>query len=141
MQRNYVQLAGYVGADPEVRPASNGDLRATFPLATSERWGHGPDAQRTEWHRVVAWGPTATFCQQNLKKGSRIFIEGQIRSRVFERNGERRTRVEIRVLPGAIQFLRPPPKSAEETPAEDGVSAAQSTTTAAAGELVVEVSR
>ncbi len=137
MQRNYVQLAGYVGADPEVRPASNGDLRATFPLATSERWGRGPDAQRTEWHRVVAWGPTATFCQQNLKKGSRIFVEGQIRSRVFERNGERRTRVEIRVLPGAIQFLRPPPRPTEETSTDEAAST-ESTTT---GELAVEVSR
>ncbi len=138
MQRNYVELAGYLGADPDVRTTANGDIRATFPFATTERWGKGPEAQRTEWHRIVAWGATANYCGQHLKKGTHIFIEGQLRTRTYEKAGEKRTRVEVHLLPMGIEFLRP--KSLERGP---DVAAPSAESNFVAGEisLVAEVSR
>lgn len=120
MQRNYVELAGFLGADPDIRTVANGDIRATFSFATTERWGRGPESQRTEWHRIVAWGATASFVEKHLKKGTHVFIEGQLRTRIFERNGERRTRTEVHVLPAGIEFLRPPQR--EGVPANSPTS-------------------
>ncbi len=71
---------------------------ATFSLATSFSWKDrdGREQERTEWHRVVAWGPLGEICGQYLSKGSQVYIEGRIQSREWEdQDGNRRTTVEV----------------------------------------------
>ncbi len=95
---NKVLLLGNLGRDPEVRYTSSGRAVANFTVATSERWKDrdGNDQERTEWHRVVAWGRLGEVCGEYLSKGRQVFIEGRIQSREWEdQDGNRRTTIEI----------------------------------------------
>ncbi len=95
---NKVLLLGNLGKDPEVRYTSSGRAVATFTLATSQQWRDqdGNDQERTEWHRVVAWGRLGEVCGEYLSKGKQVFIEGRIQSREWEdQEGNKRTTVEI----------------------------------------------
>lgn len=95
---NKVLLLGYLGRDPEVRYTASGKAVATFSLATSVQWRdqNGNDQERTEWHRIVAWGRLGEICGEYLGKGKQVFIEGRIQSRDWEdQDGNRRTTVEI----------------------------------------------
>ena len=89
---NQATLLGNVGADPETRTLNNGDPVSSFSLATSERWTDkqsGEQRERTEWHRVVVYNPTlAEVVRKHVVKGARIFIQGQIRGRKYERDGQ-----------------------------------------------------
>jgi single-strand DNA-binding protein len=95
---NKVMLLGNLGKDPEVRYTSSGRAMATFTLATSQTWRDqdGNDQERTEWHRIVAWGRLGEICGEYLGKGKQVFIEGRIQSRDWEdQDGNKRTTVEI----------------------------------------------
>ncbi len=95
---NKVMLLGHIGRDPEVRYTSSGRAVATFTLATSQRWKDqdGTEQERTEWHRIVAWGKLGEICSEYLSKGKQIFLEGRIQSREWEdQDGNRRTTYEI----------------------------------------------
>lgn len=95
---NKVLLLGNLGRDPEVRYTSSGKAVASFTVATSQRWKDqdGNEQERTEWHRVVAWGRLGEICGEFLSKGRQIFVEGRIQSREWEdQDGNRRTTVEI----------------------------------------------
>ena len=95
---NKVMLLGYLGKDPEVRYTASGKAMATFSLATSFQWRDqdGNDQERTEWHRVVAWGRLGEVCGEYLSRGKQVFIEGRIQSRDWEdQEGNKRTTVEI----------------------------------------------
>jgi single-strand DNA-binding protein len=95
---NKVMLIGHLGKDPEVRYTASGKAVATFTLATSQQWRDqdGNDQERTEWHRVVAWGRLGEVCGEYLSKGRQAFIEGRIQSRDWEdQDGNKRTTVEI----------------------------------------------
>lgn len=98
---NKAMLIGNLGADPEVRYTQSNTAVATLSIATSERFkdNNGEYQERTEWHRVVAWGRTAEICQQYLKKGSKVYIEGPIRTRSWEdKDGQKRYTTEITAL-------------------------------------------
>ena len=95
---NKVLLLGNLGRDPEVRYTASGKAVATFTLATSSKWRDqdGNDQERTEWHRIVAWGRLGEVCGEYLSKGKQVFIEGRIQSRDWEdQDGNRRTTLEI----------------------------------------------
>ena len=95
---NKVMLLGNLGRDPEVRYTSSGKAVATFTVATSHRWRdqEGNDQERTEWHRVVAWGRLGEICGEYLGKGKQVYIEGRIQTRDWEdQDGNKRTTVEI----------------------------------------------
>lgn len=95
---NKVMLLGNLGRDPEVRYTGSGKAVATFTVATSFTWRDqdGRDQDRTEWHRVVAWGRLGEICGEYLSKGKQVYIEGRIQSRDWEdQDGNRRTTVEI----------------------------------------------
>lgn len=95
---NKVMLIGYLGRDPEVRYTSSGRAVATFSIATSQRWKDqdGTDQERTEWHRIVAWGKLGEICSEYLSKGKQIYLEGRIQSREWEdQDGNKRTTYEI----------------------------------------------
>ena len=85
---NKVMLIGRLGQDPEVRSTQDGRSLCTFSLATSENWNDkntGEKREKTEWHRVVVFNEgLVNIIQQYVKKGSNVFIEGQLQIRKWE---------------------------------------------------------
>jgi single-strand DNA-binding protein len=102
---NKVMLIGNLGRDPEIRHTQSGTAVATLSVATNERWNtaEGDKAERTEWHRVVAFGKLAEICGQHLAKGRTVFVEGRLQSRSWEKEGDKRSVTEI--IAGSVQFL------------------------------------
>lgn len=97
---NKVILIGNLGKDPESRTFPNGGQITTTSLATSERWKDkqtGEPREATEWHNLVFSDRLAEIAAQYLQKGSRIYVEGNIRTRKYNSNGEDRYITEIRV--------------------------------------------
>jgi len=95
---NKVMLIGNVGRDPELRYTPEGVPVVTFRLAMTETWRDrdGSLREHTEWHTVVAWRELAEIIQRIVQKGSKVYVEGRLRTREFEdRNGNRRREVEI----------------------------------------------
>lgn len=83
---NRATLIGNLGADPEIRATGSGSRVAQFSLATSRSWkdAEGAPHERTEWHRVVVWGPRVEVVEQYLKKGDRVYVDGEIQYRSYE---------------------------------------------------------
>ena len=94
---NKVILVGNLGSDPEIKATSNGSSLANFSVATSERWTKdGERHEKTEWHRVTAFGKLAEIVGQYVTKGSKVYIEGKIQTRSWETDsGEKRYATEI----------------------------------------------
>jgi single-strand DNA-binding protein len=95
---NKVMLLGRLGRDPELRYTSSGRAVATFALATSSQWKDqdGNDQERTEWHRIVAWGRLGEICAQYLNKGKQVYLEGRIQTREWEdQEGNKRFTTEV----------------------------------------------
>src|SRR5690554_1936300 len=98
---NKAMIIGRLGQDPEVRYTQSNTAVATLNIATNERFKdrNGEFQERTEWHRVVAWGRTAEIAQEYLKKGSQVYIEGPIQTREWEdKEGQKRYTTEIKAL-------------------------------------------
>lgn len=83
---NKVQVIGRLGADPEVRMTNEGNTVTTFRVASSRTWrkADGETGEETEWFRVVAWNKLAEVCAKFLRKGSRIYIEGRLKTRSWQ---------------------------------------------------------
>lgn len=101
MSINKVILVGNLGSDPEMRTFQNGGAITTVNIATSERWtdkNTGERKEHTEWHRVVFSNRLAEIAAQYLKKGSKIYVEGSIRTRKWQdsQTGQDRYSTEIR---------------------------------------------
>jgi single-strand DNA-binding protein len=96
---NKVILIGNLGNDPEVRTLENGTKVASFSIATSERWKNkqGEKQEETDWHNCVVWSPKAEVVESYLKKGSKVMIEGKIKTRQYEKDGEKKYITEIKV--------------------------------------------
>ena len=95
---NKVILIGNLGKDPEVRYLEGGIANAKFPLATSETWKDkttGEKKDRTEWHNIVLWRGLAEVAEKYLKKGDKVFIEGRIQTRNYEKDGQKKYFTEI----------------------------------------------
>ena len=107
---NKVILVGNVGSDPEVRYAPSGNAFANVSLATSESWKDkqtGQLQERTEWHRVVFSGKLAEIVGEYVRKGSQIYVEGQLRTRKWQnQQGQDQYTTEIVVgMGGTMQLL------------------------------------
>jgi single-strand DNA-binding protein len=95
---NKVILIGNLGGDPELRTTPSGTSVATFTLATNESWTgkDGVKQEKTEWHRIVAWGKLAEICGQYLSKGRQVYIEGRLTTRSWEdKQGVQRKTTEV----------------------------------------------
>ena len=96
---NKVILVGNVGNDPDVRYTANGQAVANLSIATSEVWRDKATVEkqeRTEWHRVVFFGKAAEIVRDYTKKGSKLFVEGTLKTRKWEdKNGIERYTTEI----------------------------------------------
>jgi single-strand DNA-binding protein len=104
---NKVILLGNLGRDPELRYTQGGQAVANFSIATSESWnkkdGSGRE-ERTEWHRIVAWGRTAELCAQYLAKGRTVYVEGRLQTREWE-NKEGQKQRTTEVIAQTVQFI------------------------------------
>lgn len=98
---NKVILIGNLGQDPDVRFLPSGDPVANFNMATTESWTDkqsGQKQEKTEWHRCSAFGKLAEIIQQYVKKGSKIYVEGQLQTRKWQaQDGTDRYSTEIKV--------------------------------------------
>ncbi|MFN3891939.1 MAG: single-stranded DNA-binding protein [Beijerinckiaceae bacterium] len=96
---NKVILIGNLGRDPDVRRMNSGDAVVSFSLATTESWRDkqtGDRREKTEWHNVVIFNEgIAKVAEQYCKKGSKIYVEGQLRTRKWEKDGVERYTTEI----------------------------------------------
>ncbi len=96
---NKVILVGNLGNDPEIRSMPNGNAVATLTIATSETWrdkGTGEQREKTEWHRVVIFGALAKVAENYLRKGSQVYIEGQLQTRKWQdQSGQDRFTTEV----------------------------------------------
>src|SRR5512134_3028889 len=95
---NKVILIGNLGRDPELRYTPSGQPVANFTLATTDNYTSkaGDREERTEWHRIVAWGKTGELCAQYLSKGRSVYIEGRLQTREWEdKEGHKRQTTEI----------------------------------------------
>ena len=84
---NRVEIIGNLGADPEVRAMPSGDNVANLSVATSETWidkASGEKKERTEWHRVTIFGKLADIAGEYLRKGSKVYLAGQLQTRKWQ---------------------------------------------------------
>lgn len=107
---NKVILVGNLGQDPEIRYMPNGGAVANLTLATSENWRDkqtGEQKEKTEWHRVVLFGKLAELAGKYLRKGSQIYIEGQLKTRKWtDQSGQDKYTTEVVVnVGGTMQML------------------------------------
>ena len=102
---NRVQLIGRLGKDPESRFTPNGNKVTHFSLAVSNRWKDksGGMKESTEWVNVDAWGRLGEICQEYLKKGSLIYLEGRLKTDKYEANGE--TKYFTKIVLQTFEFL------------------------------------
>jgi len=101
---NRVQLIGNLGKDPESKFTPTGKKVAHFSLAVSQRWKTGAETKEyTEWVNIEAWGRLGEVCQEYLKKGSLVYIEGRLKTEKYEDKGE--TKFFTKVVALSLQFL------------------------------------
>lgn len=94
---NKVMLLGNLGADPELRSTAGGTAVLKLRIATTESYldAHRERKERTEWHNVVIWGKRAEGLAKILAKGTRIFVEGGLRTTNYEKDGQRHYKTDV----------------------------------------------
>ncbi|HLW71296.1 MAG TPA: single-stranded DNA-binding protein [Candidatus Binataceae bacterium] len=104
---NKAILVGNLGRDPEIRSTPSGQNVANFSIATTENFNDrsGAKQERTEWHRIVAWGKLADVCGQYLKKGRQVYVEGRITTRQYEAKDGSGKRYSTEIVAQTVQFL------------------------------------
>ncbi len=102
---NRVQLIGRLGKDPEGKFTPTGKQVTHFSVAVSERWKNrdGENKEYTEWVNVEAWGRLGEVCNQYLRKGSLVYVEGRLKTDKYEDQGE--TKYFTKVVAQMAQFL------------------------------------
>ena len=113
---NKVILIGNIGAKPEIRTTQNGDKVASFTIATNETWKdqQGQQQTRTEWHKIVIFGGLTQIVESYLDKGSKIYIEGQLRTRKWtnqQGQDQYSTEVVLTQFKGSLQMLDAKPSN------------------------------
>ena len=88
--RNYIQLVGRLGQDPELTTFDNGGTKARISVATNRRYTSrdGEPVEETTWHRVTGFGKTAEIMQTKLARGGRVLVEGRMQYGSYEKDGQ-----------------------------------------------------
>lgn len=97
---NKIFLLGNVGKEPDVKVFDNGDMKTTFTLATSDQWTdkQGNKQESTEWHNCVTYRQLAKIASDYVKKGSKVFVEGRIKTNSWEKDGVKKYQTTVEVL-------------------------------------------
>lgn len=120
MALNRVQAIGNVGKDPEVKTLQNGARVANFSIAVTEKWKDkqsGEQKEATEWMNIVVWSDgLIRVIEQYVHKGSKLYVEGQFKTRLYEKDGVKHynTEVVIQGFGGSIQLLGDPKGERQE---------------------------
>jgi len=120
---NRVQLIGYLGKDPESKFTPTGKKVTQFSVAISNRWKskEGDSKEYTEWVNIEAWGRLGEVCNEYLKKGSLVFVEGRLKTDKYEDKGENKYYTKVVAL--AMQMLdRKPAEEPMLTPEEEAIA-------------------
>lgn len=117
---NKAQLIGNVGKDPELRKTPQGNSVCTLRVATTEfyRGKNGERREITDWHSVVLWDRLAEIAVQKIKKSDKIYVEGKLRTRTFEKDGVRKSVTEI-IAQNIIILSRKQPKPETSSTSDD----------------------
>jgi len=105
---NKVILLGHLGADPELRQTNAATPVCNLAVATNRHWSdpQGQKHEEVSWHRVVVWGRQAELCQQYLRKGRQVYVEGRLRSASYtDKQGTKRQVSEV--VSDSVLFLAP----------------------------------
>ena len=125
MSINKAIVVGNLGRDPEVSTLPSGQNVANLAVATKARFKdrNGERQERTEWHRVVAFGKLADNCQRLLSKGRQVYIEGRLRTRQYEAKDGSGTRhrteivaLQLRVLGSRVNSTAPKTETSDDIP-------------------------
>ena len=104
---NKVNLIGRLGQDPELKYTNSGSAVANFSVATTKSWIDKATSEKkesTQWHRIIVWGKRAELCNQYLRKGARVFVEGEVEYRSWDdKDGNKRYTTEINA--SNVQFF------------------------------------
>ena len=103
---NKAIIVGRLGRDPEIRYSQQGTAVVNFSIATSEEWhdkASGEKKEKTQWHRIVAFGKLAEVCGKFLAKGRQVYIEGRIQTSSYEKDGQ--THYATDIVANTVQFL------------------------------------
>lgn len=122
MSVNKAILIGRLGANPEFRETDSGRSVCNFQIATNRRWTDedGEKQEATEWHRIAVFGRQAETCTEYLGTGSRVYIEGRLRTQQWE-DEDGNTRYSTNIVAGRVQFLDSPEGSAESADESDDI--------------------
>ena len=115
-------VIGHLGQDPELRYTPAGLPVANFSVATNEVFvdKEGKRQERVEWHRIVVMGKIALTCNEYLRKGRQVFVEGRLQTREWENNGTNARRTEI--VASRVQFLGAPAEDRLEVAATEAAT-------------------
>jgi single-strand DNA-binding protein len=125
MSVNKAIIVGNLGRDPEVHALPSGQSVANLSVATEARFKdrNGEQQERTEWHRVVAFGKLADNCERLLSKGRQIYVEGRLRTRQYEAKDGSGTRyrteivaLQLRVLGNRLNSAVPNTETSDDIP-------------------------
>lgn len=124
---NRVEVMGYLGADPDVRTTPSGATSATLRIACTERWtdAQGQRQEHTEWVTCVAWRKNAELAQMYLRKGSRVMVEGKLRTRVWDDKNGGGKRYATEVLVSRILLIDKREQSERQEPSAPAGRAAR----------------
>lgn len=125
---NKAILIGNLGKDPETNHTSSGISVTKFPLATSETFKDqktGERQERTEWHNIILWRGLSDIGSKYLKKGDKVYIEGKLRTRSWEKDGV--TRYTTEVVADAMTMLSPKSHGGNGTTGTNGTNGIQET--------------
>ena len=114
---NKVILIGNVGGDPETKYMPSGGAVTNLSIATSESWKDkqtGQPQERTEWHRVVFFNRLAEIASEYVRKGSKVYVEGALRTRQWDQDGVKRYSTEI--VASQMQMLDSKPQQQQQAP-------------------------
>lgn len=112
---NKVMIIGNLGQDPELKAMPNGEAVVNISVATTDRWKDkdGNKQERTEWHRIVAFRRTAEVINEYLHKGSKVFIEGRLRTRKWQDKETGKDRYSTEIICDHLVMLDSKPKDGQ----------------------------
>jgi single-strand DNA-binding protein len=118
---NKVIIIGNLGQDPETRYMPNGDAVCNISVATSESWKDkqtGEAKEKTEWHRIVMFRGLGETAGQYLKKGSKVYLEGKLQTRKYDKDGQ--THYSTEIIADKLEFLSPKSESQHNHGQQEG---------------------
>jgi single-strand DNA-binding protein len=125
MSVNKVIVIGNLGANPDIRALPSGQNVANFSLATAERFTdrNGAKQERTDWHRIVAFGRLADTCERFLSKGRQVYVEGRLTTRQYEAKDGSGKRYRTEIVARQLRLLgnRPNGTAAPKAEASDDI--------------------